>query len=129
MRKILGSQIQEGSNREQYMTRSFGTEGHVSRMWKNNKACLVWRRKAKERDHLEELGIGGSILLKWVDLTEIGVKTVDWFSLAQDRSKCRGCCECGDEPSGSTKCREFPSQLRKHTLLQRALLKQFTYIS
>ena len=78
---------------------------------------------------MEELSIGGSKLLKWADITEIGVEIVDWFSLAQDRGKWRGCCECGDEPSGSTKCGEFSDQLRKHTLLQRALLKQFTYIS
>lgn len=57
----------------------------------------------KERDQLEEPGIGSSIILKWVDLTEIGVELLDWFSLAQDRGKWRGCCECGDKPFGSTK--------------------------
>jgi hypothetical protein len=54
-----------------------GTEGHVSRTWGNNKVCIVWREKVKERDQLEELGIGGSIILKWVDLTEMGVEIVD----------------------------------------------------
>jgi hypothetical protein len=78
---------------------------------------------------LEELGIGGSIILKLVDLTEIGVEIVVWFILAQDGGKWWGCCECGDEPFGSTKCGEFSDQLRKHTLLQMALLKQFIYIS
>ena len=32
---------------------------------------------------------------------------VYWIYLAQDRDKWRGCFEHGDEPSGSTKCREF----------------------
>ena len=58
----------------------------MSRMWENSKACIVWWGKVKERDQLEELGIGGSIILKWVDLTEIGMEIVDWFSLAQDRA-------------------------------------------
>jgi len=101
----------------------------VSRMWENSKTCIVWRAKVKERNQLEELGLGGSIILKWVDLTEIGVEIADWFSLAQDRGKWWGCCDCGDEPSGCTKCGEFPDQLRKHTPLQWVLLKQFTHIS
>jgi hypothetical protein len=49
----------------------------VSRMWENSKTCIVWRAKVKERDQLEELGLGGSIILKWVDLTEIGVEIAD----------------------------------------------------
>ena len=89
MRKILGSQIREGSNGEQYITRSFkyvlGQRVTCHECGENSKAC-VWRGKVKERGQLEELGIGGSIILKWADLTEIGVETVDWFSLAQDRS-------------------------------------------
>jgi hypothetical protein len=59
-------------------------------MWENSKACIAWRGKVKERDQLEERGIVGGIILKWVDLTEIGVEIVDWFSLAQDRGKWRG---------------------------------------
>lgn len=62
----------------------------MSRMWENSKACIAWRGKVKERDQLEERGIVGGIILKWVDLTEIGVEIVDWFSLAQDRGKWRG---------------------------------------
>jgi hypothetical protein len=98
-------------------------------MWDNSKACIVWWGKVKERDQMEEPGIGGSIILKWVDRTERGVEIVDWFILAHGRGKWPGCCEYGDEPSGSTKCGEFPDQLRKHTILRRALLRQFTYIS
>jgi hypothetical protein len=36
-----------------------------------------------------------------MDLREIGLGGVDWIRLAQDRDRCAGCCECGDEPSGS----------------------------
>jgi hypothetical protein len=36
-----------------------------------------------------------------MDLREIGLGGVDWIRLAQNRVRCAGCCECGDEPSGS----------------------------
>jgi len=32
---------------------------------------------------------------------------MDWIQLAQDRGRLAGMCECGNEPSGSTKCGEF----------------------
>jgi hypothetical protein len=35
-----------------------------------------------------------------MDLREIGLEGVDWIRLAQD-GPVAGCCECGDEPSGS----------------------------
>jgi hypothetical protein len=36
-----------------------------------------------------------------MDLREIGWGSVKWIHLAQDRDRWGGCCECGDEPSGS----------------------------
>jgi len=50
---------------------------HVSRIWESSKACIVWRGKVKERDQMEELGVGGSIILKWVNRTKRGVEIVD----------------------------------------------------
>jgi hypothetical protein len=35
-----------------------------------------------------------------MDLREIGLGGVDWIRLSQD-GPVAGCCECGDEPSGS----------------------------
>jgi hypothetical protein len=32
---------------------------------------------------------------------------MDWIDLAQDRGTWGGCCECGNEPSGSIKYGEF----------------------
>ena len=39
-------------------------------------------------------------------------KGMDWFELAQDRDRCAGTCECGNEPSGFIKCGEFLDWLR-----------------
>jgi hypothetical protein len=38
-----------------------------------------WWGNPKERDHLEQLGIGGKVILKW--------EGVDWIHVAQDRDK------------------------------------------
>jgi hypothetical protein len=40
-------------------------------------------------------------------LGEIGWKVEDWIYLDQDRGPVAGCCEHGNEPSGSIKGGEF----------------------
>jgi hypothetical protein len=42
-----------------------------------------------------------------MDLEEVGWGGMDWIDLAQDKRQMAGCCECGNEPSGSIKCGEF----------------------
>jgi hypothetical protein len=42
-----------------------------------------------------------------MDLREVGWEAVDWIYVAQDRDQVAGCCERGNEPSGSTKGGEF----------------------
>jgi hypothetical protein len=47
---------------------------------------------------------------RWEDNIKIFKKMdggTDWINLAQDREQVAGCCECGNEPSGSIKCGEF----------------------
>jgi len=49
---------------------------------------------------------------RWVDnirmdLQEVGCGYMDWIGLVRDRDKVADACECGNEPSGSVKCREF----------------------
>jgi hypothetical protein len=47
---------------------------------------------------------------RWVDirmdLQEVGCGYMDWIGLTQDRDGWHAC-ECGNEPPGSIKCREF----------------------
>jgi hypothetical protein len=45
----------------------------------------------------------GRLRYRWVDNIkmdhgEIGWGGVDWIGLVQDRDKCEGSCECGNEP-------------------------------
>ena len=64
-----------------------------------------WLEKMQERDHLEDLGVDGRIILrrifwKW-DLGAWGGSS--WFKIR----KVGGNFECGNEPLGSIKCGEF----------------------
>jgi hypothetical protein len=42
-----------------------------------------------------------------MDLQEVGCGCVDLIELTQGSESFAGTCECGNEPSGSIKCREF----------------------
>ena len=56
------------------------------------RGCIgSWWGNRREGDHWGDLGVDG-----WID----------WIGLAQDR-QVADACECGNEPSGSVKCREF----------------------
>jgi hypothetical protein len=60
-------------------------------------------------NHLENPGIDGRIILKWI--LEKCDGDMDWIDLAQDRQVADSC-ERGNEPSGSTKCGEFLEWLK-----------------
>jgi hypothetical protein len=51
------------------------------------------------------LGIDGRIILKWI-LKEREWKDLEWINVVQE-NEVAGCCECGNEHSGSIKCGEF----------------------
>jgi hypothetical protein len=71
---------------------------------------LCWRN-LRERDHLEDSDVDGRIILKLI------FKKWDGVGHGLDRSdseygQIAGTCECGNEPSGSTKCGECLHWLR-----------------
>jgi hypothetical protein len=65
-----------------------------------------WWRNLRERNHLENFGVDGTIILKcifkyWDGLTDwIGIRGSGWGQFA-------GCCECGNEYSGYIICEEY----------------------
>jgi hypothetical protein len=70
--------------------------------WERGETCTgFWWESPKEKDHLEDRGVDGRVGSKWTLERLAGVWGVEWIHLAQDRDRLAGCCECGNEPSGS----------------------------
>jgi hypothetical protein len=68
--------------------------------WERREKCRrFWWESPRERDHLEDQGVGGKMGSEWI-LWRLAWGGVDWIRLAQDRDRWRAV-ECGDEPSGS----------------------------
>jgi hypothetical protein len=64
-----------------------------------------WWENLRERDHLEEPGIKGRIIFRWI-FRKWDVRA--WTGLMWLRiGHVVGTCECSNEPSGSIKCWEF----------------------
>ena len=80
--------------------------------------CHIWGRKEahtrlwwgnlRERDHIENLGIDGRIMLKWILKESVGRAWSGFFWL---RLGTWGDCKKSNEPSGFRKCREFVNWL------------------
>jgi hypothetical protein len=64
-----------------------------------------WQGTLRGKDHLEDPGVDGRIILRWIFRKWDG--GMEWIDLAQDRKGVAGTCKCGNEPSGSIKSREF----------------------
>ena len=58
----------------------------------------------RERNKLKNLGVDGSLVLKWV-LSEMERRGLDRSVSRQGLLS--GSCDCGNEPSGSIKCEKF----------------------
>jgi len=62
--------------------------GHVARMGRRQAYTGFWWRNLRERDHLEDPGVDGRIILRWI-FRKWDVRGMDWIELAQDRDRWR----------------------------------------
>jgi hypothetical protein len=77
----------------------------VARVGERRIVCAVLVRKPYGKMTLEDLGIVGRLILKWMLENRMGGRGLDLSG-----SGCEivvGFCVHGSEPSGSIKCREF----------------------
>jgi len=76
--------------------------GHVARRGRGEAYAGFWWGNLRERDRLEVPGVDGRVILRWK--WDVVVRTgQNWLRIGTGA----GHFECGNEPSGSIKCREF----------------------
>jgi hypothetical protein len=69
--------------------------------WERREKCTRFRWEIqKERDHLEDQGVGGKMGSEWI-LGRLAWGGCGLDSTGSGQGPVAGCCECGDEPSGS----------------------------
>ena len=73
-----------------------------------------------ERDGLEDSGVEGRIILRWIFRKWDSRYGLD--SSASRQGQVAVTCECGNEPSGSIECGEFLDRVRTHQHLQDSAL-------
>ena len=60
----------------------------------------------RERDHLEDLGVDGRIILKWL-FKKMGREAWTGLILCCGQGQVAGCCELRNEPPGAIQCGVF----------------------
>ena len=79
--------------------------GHVARMGERRDAYKNWCGNLRERDHLEEPGVDGKIILRWISESGMWGYGLDRYGSGQGRVA--GTCKHGNLLSGSIKCGEY----------------------
>jgi len=94
--KYLGTTLtNQNSIQEEIMSRLKSGRGEVY--------TEFWWGNLRERNHLEEPGLDGRIILRWI----LGKWGHGLDRAGSELGQVAGPCECGNEPWGSIKCGEF----------------------
>ena len=80
------------------MGQTFGT------YWGEQRCIQGLGGNLRERDHLQDPGVDGRIILRWIFRKwDVSV----WTASGSEYGQVAVTCKCGNEPSGSIKCGEF----------------------
>jgi hypothetical protein len=86
--------------------------------WEVREKCtrFLWE-SPKERDQLEDQGVGGKMGSEWIlgRLAWGGGCGLD--STGSGQGPVSGCCECGDEPSGSCATELVKAQIHQQQMI------------
>ena len=66
-------------------------------VWEREVDTGFWCKDLRERDHLEDLGEAGRIIIKWIFRKYNRWCVVDCAGSGKGQAEC--CCESGNEPS------------------------------
>jgi hypothetical protein len=81
-----------------------------------------WWGHLRERHHLEDPGLDGRIILRWIFRKWNRGGDMDWIDLAQDRRRWRALLTTVMNLRGSIKCGEFLTILKPVSFSRRTLL-------
>ena len=76
--------------------------GNIARMGRGEACTGFWRGNLRERDHLGDPGVDGSIILRLI-FRKLDVE-YGMDRAGSEEGRVAVTCECGKEPSGSIKC-------------------------
>jgi hypothetical protein len=76
---------------------------HMARGGEMEVYTWFWYRNLQERNSLKEVDVERNIILRRILKKKIFWEGVLWLERVEDRNRYAGCCEYGDELSGSIK--------------------------
>jgi hypothetical protein len=86
-------------------SRSLRWAGHVARMGETRGAYRILVKNLREGDHLEDPGVNGRVISKWIFEKYDGDHGLD--RSGSEQGQVAGCFKRRNKPSGCIKCGEF----------------------
>ena len=97
IRQLMVNDLYSSRNIVVIKSRRMRWTWYLARMERCELYTGFWWGNLKERNHLEDSGVDGRMILIWICIK--WDRGMDWIDLDQDRNKWHTC-KCGNEPAG-----------------------------